>query len=117
MFCNICWTDHIEELEEKLQNLLKQLDECQEKLNHKIENLEIRCNHLKEVISYTTEEKIAKIREAEKKALIEVDKLKNEGFFNSNTLKTQILNMKNTMCEKYKKADNSQKVCNLVTEI
>lgn len=110
MFCNICWIDHIAELEEKLQSLMKQLDECEEKLNYKIESLEVRCNHLKEIVSYTTEEKIAKLKEAERRALEDVDKLKTERLLSSNVLQKQITDMKSSIGDKYKNADSSQKV-------
>lgn len=72
--------------------------------------MEVRCSHLKEIIAYTTEEKIAKLKEAEKKAVEEVDKLKNERLFTSSILQKQIGDMKNSINEKYKNADNSQKV-------
>lgn len=110
LFCNICWSDHIAELEEKLQALLKQLDECEERLNYKSEHLEIRCNHLKDTIAYTTEEKITKLKEAERKALEEVDKLKNDKQMSSQILQKHISDLKNNINEKFKNADSSQKV-------
>lgn len=99
------------ELEEKLHTLSKQLDDCEKNLKYKTEHLEIKCSHLKESIISTTEEKIAKLKEAERKALEEVDKLKSEILFSSNSLQKQVLDMKSNIIEKYKNADNSQKVC------
>lgn len=110
LFCNICWSDHILELEEKLQSLQKQLEECEERLSYKVEHLDVRCDHLKEIITYRTEEKIAKLKEAEKKALQEVERLKANRLIGSRVLKKQIAEMKSGMSEKYKGVDGSQKV-------
>lgn len=116
LFCNICWTDHIAELEAKLPTLLKQLDECAERLYYKLEHIDIRCSHLKDTITCRTEEKIAKLKEAEKRALEEVDKFKREQLLSSKVLQKRIDAMKGNISEKFRNADSSQKVSVLLSQ-
>lgn len=78
MFCNICWNDHLSELESNLSILVKQVEESKIKLDHKLENFENRCEQLVERIREATLEKIELIKMDQERVLLDVEAMLKE---------------------------------------
>lgn len=109
IFCNICWGEHILQLEGKLSTLTKQLEESKNRLELKLENFEDRCERLEETIKNTAKEKIEHIKELERKAVKEVEQMKKDRKRHAKELKKKIDEIKGDI-ERYSDLDESQKV-------
>ncbi|KAG5891417.1 hypothetical protein JTB14_031483 [Gonioctena quinquepunctata] len=79
IFCSICWSEHISELDSNLFVLLKQIEESEMTLRHKAENFSNRCDQLEENIKEKIREKIERIKKMEKMVLSEVSTIKSQG--------------------------------------
>lgn len=110
MFCKICWTDHILELEGKLSTLLRQLDESENRLGHKLEYKEGRCDQLKENIKTTADHQIDIIQELERGALEKVENLRNDHKSAAEELKKRIADLKENISQTYPTTPESHKV-------
>lgn len=110
IFCNICWNEHLAELESNLDLLIKQLNESEDKLQHKLDNFENRCDTLQEKIKKATVKKIEEIRSIEQQTLKEVEGIKKEGKVASDVLSDGIHSLKEDIKSKSKSRNNTQKV-------
>lgn len=110
VFCKICWTDHIVELEGKLSTLLRQLEDSESRLGHKLEYKEGRCDQLKENIKTTAIHQIDIIQELEKGALEKVENLRNDHKSAAQEMKKRIKDLKDNITQKYPKTPESHKV-------
>ncbi|RZB40236.1 zf-C3HC4 and/or NHL domain containing protein [Asbolus verrucosus] len=97
VFCNVCWNEHLSELESNLSILSKQVDESTVRLEHKLENFENRCEQLVESIKEATLHKIELIKMDEKRVLEDVASIKREGRVNYNSIHSKIQEMKDKL--------------------
>ncbi|KAJ8972295.1 hypothetical protein NQ317_018629 [Molorchus minor] len=81
IFCEVCWSSHISELNSNLSLLVNQIKESENRLKHKADNFINRCDKLNVTIKETVQQKIENIHKMENLPLT------NEGR-NSNKITT-----------------------------
>lgn len=97
VFCNVCWNEHLSELESNISTLVKQVDESKLRLEHKLENVENRCEQLIENIKEATERKIELIKMDEEKILKEVELIVLERKTSYSNINTKIDELRNKL--------------------
>ncbi|XP_044264877.1 RING finger protein nhl-1-like [Tribolium madens] len=97
VFCNVCWNEHLSELESNVSILVKQVDESKMRLDHKLENIENRCGQLVDNIKEATERKMELLKMDEEKVLKEVESIVREGKKNYNKISSKIDELKNKL--------------------
>lgn len=89
-FCNICWVDHVADLEAKLTPLAQQLQNSQARIQYKQNDLKTICSKLEETVRVATEAKIAKLRQRETEALEEVARYRDKMADSSKELEERV---------------------------
>jgi tripartite motif-containing protein 2/3 len=100
VFCNVCWNEHLTELESNLTTLVKQVDESKVRLDHKLENFESRCRQLLENIKEATLQKIELIKMDEEKVLKDVQVIMEEGKVAHHNIDDKLQELKDKLTSK-----------------
>jgi tripartite motif-containing protein 2/3 len=100
VFCNVCWNEHLTELESNLTTLVKQVDESKVRLDHKLENFESRCRQLVENIKEATLQKIELIKMDEEKVLKDVQVIMEEGKVAHHNIDDKLQELKDKLTSK-----------------
>ncbi|ENN72766.1 hypothetical protein D910_08245 [Dendroctonus ponderosae] len=110
IFCSVCWNAHLVGLESNLSLLVEQLNECEERLKHKLENFLGRCSTLEEKIRKATVQKVEAILREERRLLEEASSIKKEGGIASDVLSDSISKLKEDIRIRAKDRTSTQKV-------
>ncbi|KAF7271593.1 hypothetical protein GWI33_015545 [Rhynchophorus ferrugineus] len=110
IFCNVCWNEHLAELESNLKLLLKQLKESEDRLQHKLDNFVGRCDVLKDKIKKSTNSKIEELRTMEQLTLNDVDTIKKESRIASEILLDGVLRLEDDINLRVTNSNGAQKV-------
>ncbi|XP_018563372.1 tripartite motif-containing protein 2 [Anoplophora glabripennis] len=110
IFCEVCWNDHISELDTNLVMLVRQIDESESRLKHKAENFATRCDQLNDTVKESVEQKIAYIQKMEKVVLKEVASIKEDGSTRYMNIDSRILDLKDKIQYNIKQGRNSNKI-------
>ncbi|KAJ8926023.1 hypothetical protein NQ315_009878 [Exocentrus adspersus] len=110
VFCEVCWNEHISELDSNLTLLAKQIDESESRLKHKAENFSTRCDQLNHTVKETAEQKILHLKKMEKLVLNELTSIKDEGAVRYNNISKSILELKDKIKYNMREGRNNNKI-------
>ncbi|KAJ8927538.1 hypothetical protein NQ314_019983 [Rhamnusium bicolor] len=110
VFCEICWNDHISELDSNLSLLVRQIDESESRLKHKADNFINRCDQLNDTIKETVQQKIQNIYKMEKSALKEISLIKEQGNITCENINSKISELKDKIKYNITEGRNSHKI-------
>ncbi|XP_060536983.1 RING finger protein nhl-1-like [Cylas formicarius] len=105
LFCNVCWNEHLTQLESNLSLLVNQLLESETRLKHKNSNFDARCDKLEEKVRHTTQRKIDELRRNEKKVIEEIESIKQEGHISADILNECVKKLREEIILKPGKTD------------
>ncbi|XP_041984826.1 RING finger protein nhl-1-like isoform X2 [Aricia agestis] len=111
-FCQICWSNHLEDMRTQISSIIKQLDSAGDRLEHKIEHFKDRCERIIEQINNAAEEKINSILETKMELLTEASQIQKTGDFSGLALRSSLKEARevanNTMAQNNQYSDDEQ---------
>ncbi|XP_022903310.2 tripartite motif-containing protein 2-like [Onthophagus taurus] len=111
IFCKVCWSKHMNELEENLKDMLKQLEDGEIRMNYKMEEMTRRNDQLVVTVKEHAENKVLEIKKKEVKALEQIEKLRVEETEASSITFTKLQDLKAKLKSvNFKVLDENQQV-------
>ncbi|CAH0550512.1 unnamed protein product [Brassicogethes aeneus] len=108
VFCNICWDEHMPELNEILSNLTKRLDENVYKIDQKSDYFKDHCEQIRDLIDMLMEEKMKNLKKLQKQVMGELEIFKDESDEYGKDLKNKMEELKNKMSDESKNIGNNK---------